>query len=144
MCIQSMSIKSADFIWEPKGRDSVFPCCQEDLSSTASSNSERVQPSSTFYSILTEKILWGQVFAVKWKLLFQCTEEHIGGSNIWSCSKLSIKGSRVMSMLQTSVQTPCRRFNYSVHLTTSESSYLMYDANNYFGGAQGREYWKLE
>lgn len=35
-------------------------------------------------------------------------------------------------MLQTSVQTPCRKFNYSVHLTASESSYLVYYANNYF------------
>lgn len=37
-----------------------------------------------------------------------------------------------MSMLQTSVQTSCRTFSYNVHLTTSESSYLVYYANNYF------------
>lgn len=38
----------------------------------------------------------------------------------------------VMSVLQTSMQTSRRRFNYNVHLTTSESSYLVYYANNYF------------
>lgn len=48
------------------------------------------------------------------------------------CSKLSINSSRVMSVLQTSMQTPCRRFNCNVHLTTSESSYLVCYPNNYF------------
>lgn len=37
-----------------------------------------------------------------------------------------------MSVLQTSVQTPCRRFHYNVHLTASKFSYLIYYANNYF------------
>lgn len=79
------SIKTADLIWEPKGRNSVFSCCQEDLSRKASSSSE--QEFKYFLLTPNRKSTLGTNLSSEMKLMFQCTEEHIGSSDIWSMQK---------------------------------------------------------